>query len=105
MGKIVFVCIFLTVNAAGSGSGIVTVTTPSNIDRSTRQILGIHAETIGANGNATSASRGGEAVSFVGGSGAVIDRLRVDNTTENNILGNDLLAGGTITIQGWYREA
>ena len=105
LGKIVFVTVFLTVNAAGSGSGIIQVEMPSNVDRTTRQILGIHAETIGANGNATSASRGGEAVFFVGGSGAFADRLRVDNTTEQNILGADLLAGGTITIQGWYRVA
>jgi hypothetical protein len=105
LGKIVFVNIFLTVNNAGSGSGIVQVTMPSSVDRSTRQALTLNVESIGANGNATSASRGGECVFFVSGSGSTADRLRVDNTTEQNILGNDLLAGGTLTIQGWYREA
>jgi hypothetical protein len=107
LGKIVFVTIYLAVTAAGSGTSLVTVDMPSSVDRSTRQALTLHAESIGATGNATSAVRGGECVFFTGGTGGTADRLRVDGSagTEGNIEGVDLLAGGTITIQGWYREA
>jgi hypothetical protein len=111
LGKIVFVVVFLAVNAAGSGTGIVTVTMPSNVDRSTRQALTLHAETVGVNGNGASTGgtiRGGECMFFTGGSGATADRLRVDDSDgdgENNILGVDLKAGSNLTIQGWYREA
>ncbi|MEV6014747.1 hypothetical protein [Streptomyces sp. NPDC051997] len=107
LGKIVFVCVYLNVNAVGTGTGIVSIDMPSNVDRTARQALTLHAETIGANGNATSSIRGGECVFFTGGTGATSDRLRVDNGTSNesNIQGADLLAGGLITVQGWYREA
>jgi hypothetical protein len=107
LGKVVFVTINLVVNAAGSGASLVTVDMPSSVERTGRQVLTIHAETIGANGNATSSIRGGECVFFTGGSGATSDRLRVDNGTSNesNIQGVDLLTAGLITIQGWYREA
>jgi hypothetical protein len=107
IGKLVFVCVYLNVNAVGTGSGIVSVDMPSSVDRTFRQALTVHCETIGANGNATSSIRGGECVFFTGGSGATSDRLRVDNGTSNesNVQGLDLLAGGLITIQGWYREA
>jgi hypothetical protein len=107
IGKLVFVCVYLNVNAVGTGTSIVAVDMPSSVDRTFRQVLTVHAETIGANGNATSSIRGGECVFFTGGSGATSDRLRVDNGTSNesNIQGLDLLANGLITIQGWYREA
>ncbi|WP_406444577.1 hypothetical protein OHB14_36795 [Streptomyces sp. NBC_01613] len=107
IGKLVFVCIFLNSNAAGTGTGIVSVDMPSNVDRSTRQALTLHGETIGANGSASSSIRGGECVFFTGGTGATSDRLRVDNGTSNesNIQGADILANALITIQGWYREA
>lgn len=107
LGKIVHVVIYLVVNVAGTGTSIVTVTTPSNPDRAIRQAMTIHAESIGANGNATSSIRGGEMVSFTSGSGATWDRLRVDNGTSNesNIQGVDLLANGILVIQGWYKEA
>lgn len=107
IGKLVYVCIYINVNAAGTGSSIVTVDMPSNVDRSTRQALLLHGETIGAGGSASSNIRGGECVFFTGGTGATSDRLRVDNGTsmESNVLGNDLLTNAIITIQGWYREA
>jgi hypothetical protein len=107
LGKIVFVCVYLNVLAAGSGTSLVTIDMPSTVDRTNRQVLTLHVETIGANGNATSSIRGGECVFFTGGTGATSDRLRVDNGTSNesNIQGADLLAGGLLTIQGWYREA
>jgi hypothetical protein len=67
LGKIVFVCVYLNVNAVGTGTGIVSVDMPSSVDRTFRQALTLHAETIGANGNATSSIRGGECVFFTGG--------------------------------------
>lgn len=107
VGKMVYVCIYLVVNAAGSGTNIVTVTAPTAVDRTTRQALTVHSESNGAGGNATSAIRGGECVFFTGGSGATADRIRIDNGAgvEGNIQGVDLLSGGIVTIQGWYREA
>jgi len=110
VGKMVFVTIYASINAAGSGTGTpITVTLPSNPDRSTRQMLPLHGETIKVNGGlGASTIRGGGAVTFTGGSGAVIDRLRVtdsDGDGDNNIFGVDLSAGGILTITGWYREA
>lgn len=108
LGKVVFICIYLVVNAAGTGSGIVMVDMPSTVDRTIRQALTTHAETIGVNGTGAGTTRGGECVFFTSGAGATSDRLRVDDSDgdgENNILGSDLKAGGLITIQGWYREA
>lgn len=109
VGKMVYVCIYLVINAAGSGGGIVMVDMPSNVDRSLRQVLTLHTESVGSGGNASSHIGGGECVFFTGGSGATSDRLRTDEgsstSRENNILGNDLLSTGLISIQGWYREA
>ncbi|MFJ8023371.1 hypothetical protein [Streptomyces sp. NPDC096311] len=106
--KRIDVCIYLTVGTAGSGTGIVTVAMPSNVDRSIRQALTLHTESIGSGGNASSHIGGGEAVFFTTTSGANTDRLRNDEGgsvgRESNILGSDLLAGGLITIVGWYRE-
>jgi hypothetical protein len=77
------------------------------VDRTNRQALTLHAETIGVGGVGGGVIRGGECVFFTGGSGSVSDRLRVDDSDgdgENNILGVDLKAGGLITIHGWYLE-
>lgn len=108
LGKLVFVCIYLVANAAGSGTSGVSVDLPSSPDRSTRQTMTLHGETIGVGGTGGGTIRGGEAVWYPTGTGATSDRLRVDDSDgdgENNILGVDLKAGATITIQGWYREA
>jgi hypothetical protein len=106
VGGMRFVCIYLVASGAGSGSGIVTVSVPFNVDRSTRQVLTLHGETVGVNGGGTGI-RGGECVFFTGGSGGTADRLRVDDRDgdgENNILGADILNNTIITIQGWLRE-
>lgn len=100
--QLVFVKIYLAVNAAGSGASNITVAMPSSVDRSTRQALTVHAEGIIVGGVA----KGGEVVFFTSGSGAVADRVRVDaGTNEGNVTGADLLAGGTLTIQGFYKPA
>lgn len=105
---IVYVNVFLVVNAVGNGTGVVSITMPTNVARTNRQVLTMHTESVGAGGNAVSHIGGGECVFLPTGTGAVSDRLRTDegSTTarENNIQGQDLLAGSSITIQGWYRE-
>lgn len=106
VGPLTWVNVDITIGTAGSGSGLVTVTMPTAPDRTQRQALTMHTESIGAGGDALSHIAGGEAVFLAGGSGATTDRLRTDegSTTarENNIQGVDLLAGGHITIQGFY---
>lgn len=100
------VIVFLVVGVAGSGSSIVMVDMPTAVDRTGRQALLLHAETVGAGGG-SGIIRGGECVFFTGGSGATSDRLRVDANAadgEANITGVDLKAGGLITIQGRYRK-
>jgi hypothetical protein len=107
VGAMRFVCIYLVASGAGSGTGIVTVSVPFNVDRTTRQVLTLHGETVGVNGGGTGV-RGGECVFFVSGSGGTADRLRVDDRDgdgENNILGADILVNTIITIQGWLRAA
>lgn len=110
IGKMVFVHLHTIVSGAGSGSGIVSVNMPSVVDGTIRQVLTLHGETVGVNGNATGTIRGGECVKFAGSNSATMDRLRVDSASspvarEDNILGADLIVGATLTIQGWYREA
>jgi hypothetical protein len=98
--KIVFMCAYAVVNAAGSGSSTLTVTAPSNIDRTTRQTVGCDFE----GGN----FRVGFVDAFTGGSGAVFDRFRLVNSITagvSNVVGSDLGSGVIITIQGFYREA
>lgn len=99
------ITIYITGNVAGSGAGLVTVAMPTNVDRTTRQFLGIHSESNGPGGTHIG---GGEAVFFTSGSGALTDRLRIDDNSaaskENNITGADLLATGVLTISGRYRR-
>lgn len=106
VGPLTWVNIDLTVLAAGSGSSLVALSMPSTPDHTQRQALTMHTESIGAGGNANSHIGGGEAVFLAGGSSNTTDRLRTDEgaalARENNIQGADLLAGGHITIQGFY---
>lgn len=104
---LVNVCVYLAVNAVGSGSGILMVDMPTAVYRGTRQVLTMHTESIGPNGSHVGT---GQAVFFTSGSGGTTDRLRTSSNDATNrdlnITGADLIAtGGTITIQGWYREA
>lgn len=98
LGKMVYFSVYVVVNAAGSGAGTVSITAPSNIDRTTRQEVHCHTEsmTTGNNGSST-------LLSFTSGSTNVWDRIR--NSTNGSITGADLLAGSIITVNGWYREA
>lgn len=97
IGKIVFVRIYLICNANGTGSNNVTITTPSEPDRTDgRQVLMGNSE-----GHAVAGSI--SLVALAGGSGATWDRVR--SATGGNMIGTDYDNGGIITIQGWYREA
>jgi hypothetical protein len=96
VGKIVFLTIYLSVNAAGSGVSNLTITAPSNIDRTHRQMLATNLEGSTTPGAAS-------LMAFTGGSGAVFDRIRTYDG--GSMTGADLAAGALITAQGWYREA
>lgn len=98
LGKMVAVVIFLTVNTAGSGVTPVSVDMPSNVDRSCRQVMLAHCDNVGSGFSGSSSL-----VAFISGLGPTFDRLRTYNN--QNISGDDLAAGATIAIQGWYREA
>jgi hypothetical protein len=96
---------FFVVGAAGSGAGNIQVTTPTSIDRDTRQVFVMHADGVPGAGS----NRNGTAICFESGSGTLIDRLRIENASainsDSNMLGSDLGAGVTVTIQGVYQEA
>ena len=96
MGKIVFITVYLQVNAAGSGASNITVGLPSTPDRTIRQVVPINVEGSGTlNGSF-------EGMVFLGGSGANIDRVR--SYDGGSKTGSDLSASTLVTMQGWYRE-
>jgi hypothetical protein len=86
------------VNAAGSGSSNVTITAPTTIDRTLRQTLPMNLE-----GSASIINGSATLMAFLGGTGAVFDRVRAYDGT--SLLGSDLTASMLLTVQGWYREA
>jgi hypothetical protein len=95
---LVFVSVYFVVNAAGSGASNVTVTTPSNPDRTTRQSI------VGVRETSGSSRAAGAMVAFTGGSGAIWDRL-IFGTGSGGITGVDLAAGSLHNFTGFYREA
>lgn len=105
IGPMRYVSMYYVIDTAGAGAGIVTTTVPWNVDRTTRQTLTAHYESVGPNGSHIG---NGQCVYFTGGSGGVADRLRNssnDGTNRDlNITGADLLAGGIIEIEGWLQE-
>lgn len=106
-GSLITVNVHLVVNAAGSGTALVAVDMPTAVHRGTRQVLTMHTESTGPNGSHIG---NGTCAFFAGGAAtATSDRLRTssnDGTNRDaNLTGADLLAGGTITIQGSYRAA
>jgi hypothetical protein len=94
--KLVLFQIYLVVNAAGSGASGITITAPSNIDRSIRHIFATQGQTSGTTNGAWVSQAN------TSGSGNVIDR--VNNSTGSQIVGSDLATGCIIAIQGMYRE-
>ena len=95
IGKMIFVNINLIVGVAGTGAAAVTVTAPTSIARSTRQLIPAHCGGVTTPGEYS-------ALCFTGGAGVVIDRVSRGGV---DLLGSNLLAGANITIEGWFREA
>ena len=91
---IVFFAAYFVVNAGGSGSTNVTITSPTNVDRTTRQVVAGVRETAGRSE--------GVLVAFTGGSGAVWDRMVFGAA---DLKGSDLSASSIHTFSGWYRAA
>lgn len=98
IGGMIFFSAYAVASGAGSGASNVTITAPTDIDRTTRQRVGATLEAMTA-GNSGSCS----AVAFTTGSGATFDRIR--NSTGGNITGADITATSIIAVEGWYREA
>lgn len=99
IGQMIFFTASAAVTAVGSGAATLSITGPVSIDRTTRQVVAGHIDGTGSGINGTAAL-----VSFVGGAGAVFDRIRTDDGA--NITGVNLdTIGATLTFTGWYREA
>ncbi|MET9436863.1 hypothetical protein [Streptomyces sp. NPDC006551] len=98
IGDEVYFCAYIVIGAtAGTGSALITVTAPTLIDRTTRQI-------VPANGDGMSGNSGSlQAVALPGTVTNVFDRIR--NSTGTNVTGSALVTGATLTIQGSYRRA
>jgi hypothetical protein len=96
VGKMIFVNIYIVVNAAGSGATAISVAAPTVVARSQRQVMHAHGGGLGGPG-------AGEytALCFTTGAGAVIDRITRGGV---DLTGANLSAGATIAIEGWYRE-
>lgn len=96
IGKWVTVKIYLTINAAGSGSGTFLLGLPSIPDRAVRQHISGYANPIGSTaGNAAG-------VVLSSGSGAMLDQVR--DAGNKTLTGADLAAGTIITLEGVYHE-
>jgi hypothetical protein len=89
------------VSTAGSGSSNVQVTAPFNPSRVMNQTGLIHVE-----GSPTPALRQGLWISFTSGTGATLDRLRMDNGlgSVSNLVGSDLVTALAITGGGVIME-
>lgn len=108
VGKMVFFTAYLASSAAGSGSSILQISAPTDIDRTIRQAVAMHVESLTLSGSGSFISNG-HAVSFLGGTGGTWDRLRTSrngaNNVDENIVGADIGTATIINISGWYREA
>jgi hypothetical protein len=109
LGKMVFVEIYLSASAAGSGTTGLTISLPSTPYRdggsganTTRQVFYSYCGGVAAGTN-SSISGSFTGVVLAGGSGAVIDQFR--GPTDIQMRGEQIGTSTIITIQGWYREA
>lgn len=91
LGKMVFVCIMLEVNAAGSGGSGITVTLPTDVDPTLDQMLPGKQATAGVILGPMSAALGTNNISQI---------RRHDGSI---VTGADLVATARFTIQGFYR--
>lgn len=106
IGEMFYVTVYLVISGAGSGAGIVMLDMPTAVYRGTRQTLDMHCESVGPGGSHIG---NGNCVFFTSGSGATSDRLRQSSNgatnADANITGADLLVGGIIVVEGWYRRS
>lgn len=91
------------VGTAGSGSSNVQIDSPTNPDRTGRQVVMMHVERTGFPGNNLVLA---QVIAFSGGGGVVWDRIRwaIDGDG-TNMVGSDLVADAFLTIEGVYEEA
>lgn len=94
--------VFMIVSAAGSGTSVLQVTSPTNPDRTTRQSVQLTT----TDGTVSPASRSGSVFTFQTGAGAVWDRFAWDNGGATNGLenmdGSKLTVGLKLLVQGTY---
>jgi hypothetical protein len=109
LGKMVFVEIYLSATAAGSGTTGLTISLPSTPYRdggsganTTRQVFYAYCGGVAAGTN-SSISGSFTGVVLAGGTGAIIDQFR--GPTDIQMRGEQIGSSTIITIQGWYREA
>lgn len=98
IGPMIYFSAYFVVVNAGSGAANLTLSTPTDIDRTTRQAVTGHHEGMAAGNNGTCM-----AVAFTTGGGNTYDRVR--NSTGTNLTGANISAGSILAYEGWYREA
>lgn len=97
LGPIVFFSAYLVVTSAGTGSSGITMNAPTNIDRSTRQVVsGLALGTSSRNGSWMIQSN-------TTGSGSTFDRINGSSGTQ--IIGSDIDSTAIIAIEGFYLSA
>lgn len=101
VGKLVTFEAYFTVSAAGSGSGNVMFTLPSEPWRGSGNRRQMIPGTVRDGGVATPGPLA--ALLFAGGSGTTVDRIQ--NSAGQDVIGSMLTTNSIWTIQGSYREA
>lgn len=108
VGQMIFFNAYIVVNAAGSGASGITISAPTDIDRTTRQTVFVQCANMSVGGVGSFEAAGGAVASAGGGASPTWNAIRVTKNSANsivqNVLGNDLINGTTISLQGWYRE-
>jgi hypothetical protein len=101
-----FVNVYCVANNGGSGTNPLRITMPFDIERTNRQLLSMSVENLSV-GGVGSFIANGNAISMTSGTGTIIDRMRVSknnaSNSDGNILGQDIINGTIIVIQGWIR--
>jgi hypothetical protein len=102
-GDIYYFKLMAVVGTAGSGGTGISFTLPVDPHRTIRQIFDAYYET--AAGNFLT----GNAFTFTSGTGATVDRVRVQNAGGSdvvvNITGSNLSSTSILSISGWFRKA
>lgn len=96
VGNMIFYNAYFVASGAGSGTTMLSLTTPTEVDRTTRQTLVCHAEGMSGTNSGTAT-----ALALTTGSGAVFDRVR--NSTGTNLTGANITSSSILSFQGWYR--